>query len=99
MKTSPTVAGLATNTLKLPEYAHSTVEVLNAERDASKHRVWDQLAIEFQLAHVDGSVRALYDRDPLMEERERLMQHWADKLDTLRKGAEIIPLAARTQKS
>jgi len=34
VKTSPTVAGLATNTLKLPEYAHSTVEVLNAERDA-----------------------------------------------------------------
>lgn len=35
VKTAPTVAGLATNTLKLPEYAHSTVEVLNAERDAS----------------------------------------------------------------
>jgi len=35
VKSSPTVAGLATNTLKLPEYAHSTVEVLNAERDAA----------------------------------------------------------------
>ena len=35
VKASPTVAGLATNTLKLPEYAHSTVEVLNAERDAA----------------------------------------------------------------
>ena len=34
VKSAPTVAGLATNTLKLPEYAHSTVEVLNAERDA-----------------------------------------------------------------
>ncbi|GFG75256.1 type I polyketide synthase [Mycobacterium botniense] len=34
VKSSPTVAGLAANTLKLPEYAHSTVEVLNAERDA-----------------------------------------------------------------
>ncbi|ORX07210.1 3-oxoacyl-ACP synthase [Mycolicibacillus trivialis] len=34
VKTAPTVAGLATNTLKLPEYAHSTVEVLNCERDA-----------------------------------------------------------------
>ncbi|MCV7411996.1 3-oxoacyl-ACP synthase [Mycobacterium florentinum] len=33
VKSAPTVAGLATNTLKLPEYAHSTVEVLNAERD------------------------------------------------------------------
>lgn len=35
VKTAPTVAGLAGNTLKLPEYAHSTVEVLNAERDAA----------------------------------------------------------------
>jgi fatty acid synthase len=35
VKSAPTVAGLATNTLKLPDYAHSTVEVLNAERDAA----------------------------------------------------------------
>lgn len=35
VKTAPTVAGLASNTLKLPEYAHSTIEVLNAERDAA----------------------------------------------------------------
>ncbi|GFG67557.1 type I polyketide synthase [Mycobacterium kubicae] len=35
VKSSPTVSGLATNTLKLPEYAYSTVEVLNAERDAA----------------------------------------------------------------
>ena len=35
VKSAPTVAGLATNTLKLPEYAHSTVQVLNAERDAA----------------------------------------------------------------
>ena len=35
VKSAPTVAGLATNTLNLPEYAHSTVEVLNSERDAA----------------------------------------------------------------
>ena len=34
VKSAPTVAGLASNTLKLTEYAHSTVEVLNSERDA-----------------------------------------------------------------
>ena len=34
VKNAPTVAGLATNTLKLPEYSHSTTEVLNTERDA-----------------------------------------------------------------
>ncbi|MFZ0832024.1 MAG: fatty acid synthase subunit beta domain-containing protein [Mycobacterium sp.] len=35
VKSAPTVAGLAANTLKLTEYAHSTVEVLNSERDAA----------------------------------------------------------------
>jgi len=35
VKSAPTVSGLASNTLKLTEYAHSTVEVLNSERDAS----------------------------------------------------------------
>ncbi len=35
VKSAPTVAGLAINTLKLPEYSHSTVEVLNSERDAA----------------------------------------------------------------
>ena len=34
VRSAPTVAGLATNTLKLPEFAYSTVEVLNIERDA-----------------------------------------------------------------
>ncbi|MFY9492766.1 MAG: acyltransferase domain-containing protein, partial [Mycobacterium sp.] len=35
VKSAPTVAGLAGNTLKLPDYAHSTVQVLNVERDAA----------------------------------------------------------------
>ncbi len=35
VKSQPTVAGLARNTLKLPDYAHSTVQILNIERDAA----------------------------------------------------------------
>jgi fatty acid synthase len=35
VKSAPTVAGLAANTLKLPEYSHNTTEVLNSERDAA----------------------------------------------------------------
>jgi fatty acid synthase len=34
VRSAPTVAGLATNTLRLPEYSHSTVQVLNVERNA-----------------------------------------------------------------
>lgn len=46
VKSAPTVAGLATNTLKLPEYAHSTVEVLNSERDAAVLFASDEDPIE-----------------------------------------------------
>ena len=35
VKSAPTVAGLAANTLSLAEYAYSTTEVLNSERDAA----------------------------------------------------------------
>ncbi len=35
VKSQPTVAGLARNTLRLPDYAESTVQVLNIERDAA----------------------------------------------------------------
>jgi hypothetical protein len=73
--------------------------LINAEHDPDGRRVWNQEAVEFQLAHVDYSVRARYDRDPLWGERVRLMQHWADKLETLRKGAEVIPLGPRSRKA
>jgi hypothetical protein len=58
--------------------------LINAERDRDGRRVWNQEAVEFHLAQVDNSVRAIYDRDPLWGERVRLMQYWADNLETLR---------------
>ena len=47
-------------------------------------------AIEFQLEHVDKSIAAKYNRDQRIPERVRLMQHWADMIDAMRKppGAE-----------
>ncbi|MFM8330351.1 MAG: tyrosine-type recombinase/integrase [Candidatus Methylumidiphilus sp.] len=48
--------------------------------------------IEHQLAHAvkDPNGRA-YNRTKHLEERRRMMQAWADYLDSLREGAEIIP--------
>ncbi len=63
VKSSPTVAGLATNTLKLPEYAHSTVEVLNAERDAAVLFATDTDP-EPELDEVDDSDAAASDGAP-----------------------------------
>ena len=49
--------------------------------------------IEHQLAHAvrDPNGRA-YNRTAHLPERRKMMQQWADYLDTLKAGAEVIPL-------
>lgn len=49
--------------------------------------------IEHQLAHAvrDPNGRA-YNRTAHLPERKKMMQQWADYLDTLKKGAEVITL-------
>jgi len=51
-------------------------------------------AIERQLAHKAGGVRATYNAAEYLPERKRMMQAWADYLDKLKKGADVIPLRA-----
>lgn len=55
---------------------------------------YDVRLIEIQLAHADqDQVRAAYKRETHMlrlEERKKMMQHWADYLDSLRTGATIL---------
>ena len=52
--------------------------------------------IEHQLAHTvkDANGRA-YNRTAHLPARHQMMQRWADYLDRLRVGAEVIPLAAK----
>lgn len=56
---------------------------------------YDVRLIELQLAHADtNDVRAAYKRDTSrlqIEQRRAMMQHWADYLDSLRAGAQVIP--------
>ena len=48
--------------------------------------------IEKQLAHAVGNeVRRAYDRSQHLDQRTTMMQEWADYLDSLRMGAQIIP--------
>ena len=47
--------------------------------------------IELQLAHRDSSVRAIYNRATRLPERRAMMQTWADYLDALRTGANVVP--------
>jgi integrase len=54
---------------------------------------WHRDAIERQLAHQErNKVRAAYNYAEHLPERRRMMQAWADYLDGLMNGAEIIPI-------
>ena len=57
--------------------------------------LWNPDTIERQLAHVDGdSARRAYLRAEFWDERVRMMTWWADRCDELRRGGQVISLAA-----
>ena len=55
---------------------------------------WDERAIERQLAHSEpNEVKGAYNyAAKYLEDRKRMMQAWADYLDGLRAGGQIIPI-------
>lgn len=57
---------------------------------------WSPDVIERQLAHAErNKVRAAYNRAQYLDERTRMMQAWADYLDGLRAGADVVPFKRR----
>jgi hypothetical protein len=51
--------------------------------------------IEHQLAHaVPDSLGSAYNRTKFIRERREMMQQWADYLDRIKAGAEVIPVTA-----
>lgn len=57
---------------------------------------WHRDAIERQLAHGErDAVRAAYNYAEHLPERRKMMQAWADYLDRLRDGAEIVRMTPR----
>ena len=56
----------------------------------------DEAVIEAQLAHsVRDALGRAYNRTEFIEQRRRMIQVWADYLDKLREGAEVIQLKRR----
>ena len=54
---------------------------------------WNRDAIERQLAHAErDQVRAAYNRAEHLPERRKMMQAWADYLDGIKKGADVVPI-------
>lgn len=53
---------------------------------------WKADVIERQLAHAErNKVRAAYHRSEYLDDRSKMMQHWADYLDALISGAKVVP--------
>jgi len=56
---------------------------------------WAHDVVEVQLAHLTGSATSrAYNRSKYLDERVKMMQVWADYLDGLRDGADVIPIGA-----
>jgi integrase len=54
---------------------------------------FDRNVIEAQLAHVVPDVLGrAYNRTTFLEQRRRMMQVWADFLDTIRAGENVVPV-------
>ncbi len=51
---------------------------------------WSADAIERQLAHKESGVRAIYNLAEYLPERQRMMQAWADYLDTLKATVPVL---------
>jgi len=60
-----------------------------------EHLETDPEVIEAQLAHgKSGPLGSAYDRTTYMAQRRKMMIQWADYLDKIRKGADVIALRA-----
>jgi integrase len=54
---------------------------------------WPSDMIERQLAHAErNKIKAAYNRAEHLPERRKMMQAWADYLDGLKRGADVVPL-------
>ncbi|PAV27397.1 integrase [Tamilnaduibacter salinus] len=57
---------------------------------------WQPEIIELQLAHKQrNDVAAVYNRSARIQERTKMMQQWADYLDSLKQGADVVAINRR----
>jgi len=60
---------------------------------ALNERGYNRDWIERQLSHGDdNAIRAVYNKAEYVDQRREMMQTWADHLDALRRGADVVPL-------
>jgi integrase len=58
---------------------------------------WQPEVIEAQLAHLTGTATSrAYNRSIYLADRIKMMQSWANQLDALRDGADVVPIGGRS---
>lgn len=89
--------GYSTDEVTSHGFRATASTLLNEARDRrTKRALWSADAIERALAHGDDDkVRAAYHRGAHWEERVEMAQWWADYLDHLRSGADILKFPGR----
>ncbi len=89
--------GFASDEVCAHGFRSTASTMLNEALDPKTSRpMWSADAIEKALAHGDADkVRGAYHRGQHWAERVDMAQWWSDHLDTLRKGAEIVPFPDR----
>lgn len=77
---------------------HATHGFRGMLRTAARERLGvDPDILEAQLAHAKrGDVQKAYDRTTFNDDRRRVMQAWADYLDTLRAGGKVLSIRSKT---
>lgn len=68
-------------------FRHTASTLLNEQRG------FDPDLIEVQLHHADRSMRGKYNKAAYFDERRKMMQAWADYLDTIKSGATVVDIA------
>jgi integrase len=53
---------------------------------------WDENMIDRQLSHLTQGVKGIYQKAKYLDDRKKMMQAWADYVEQLKKGAQVIPI-------
>ena len=86
-------AGETARAIEAADKAWPAWRAKTAKERSAIMRKWSEL----QLAHAErNQVRAAYNKAQRLPERRKMMQSWADYLDGLRAGANVVPIRRLT---
>ncbi|MBO4227111.1 tyrosine-type recombinase/integrase [Bradyrhizobium neotropicale] len=93
--------GIDTKTEHCAHGFRTTFSTLCHHEEIKEAKAWDGDVIELQLAHLESdTVKAIYKRHgplALIGSRTKLMQHWADRVDSFAGSKRIVPIEASLQ--